>query len=161
MNMDIILSAASDALVNILLAVITLGGAYALYYLKLGAAKMKAQTAQIEDEQARQLLDNALDDVFNLVEVGVGAMEQTTAKALRQAVKDGKADREELLALGKQVLEEVTKAIAPEAQEVITKHLGSFEDYVMKCIENAVLQVKQADPAALAEGVVLDTVQTE
>lgn len=57
MNMDIILSAASDALVNILLAVITLGGAYALYYLKLGAAKMKAQTAQIEDEQARQLLE--------------------------------------------------------------------------------------------------------
>lgn len=161
MDMEIITGAASDALVNILLAVITLGGAYALYYLKLGAAKIKAQTAQIEDEQARQLLDNALDDVFNLVEVGVGAMEQTTAKALRQAVKDGKADREELLALGKQVLSEIKAAVAPEAQEVITKHLGSFEDYVMKCIEDAVLKVKQAEPMALAESLVVDTVQTE
>ena len=99
MNMDVILSAASDTLVNVLLAVITLGGAYALYYLKLGAAKVKAQTAQIESQQARQLLDDALGDVLNLVSVGVGAMEQTTAKALRQAVKDGKADREKLLAL--------------------------------------------------------------
>ena len=160
MNMDVILSAASDTLVNILLAVITLGGAYALYYLKLGAAKVKAQTAQIEDQQARQLLDDALDDVLNLVSVGVGAMEQTTAKALRQAVKDGKADREELLALGKQVLE-VKAAVAPGTQEVITKHLGNFEDYVMKCIEDAVLKVKQADPMALAEGIVVDTVQTE
>lgn len=161
MNMDVILSAASDTLVNILLAVITLGGAYALYYLKLGAAKVKAQTAQIEDQQARQLLDDALDDVLNLVSVGVGAMEQTTAKALRQAVKDGKADREELLALGKQVLEEVKAAVAPGTQEVITKHLGNFEDYVMKCIEDAVLKVKQADPMALAEGIVVDTVQIE
>lgn len=161
MDMEIITGAASDALVNILLAVITLGGAYALYYLKLGAAKIKAQTAQIEDEQARQLLDNALDDVFNLVEVGVGAMEQTTAKALRQAVKDGKADREELLALGKQVLSEIKAAVAPEAQEVITKHLGSFEDYVMKCIEDAVLKVKQAEPMALAGGLLVDTVRTE
>lgn len=161
MDMEIITGAASDALVNILLAVITLGGAYALYYLKLGAAKVKAQTAQIKDEQARNLLENAVDDVTNLVSVGVGAMEQTTAKALRQAVKDGKADREELLALGKQVLGEVKAAVAPEAQEVITKHLGSFEDYVMKCIEDAVLKVKQADPMALAEGLVVDTVQTE
>lgn len=161
MDMEIITGAASDALVNILLAVITLGGAYALYYLKLGAAKIKAQTAQIEDEQARKLLENAVDDVTNLVGVGVGAMEQTTAKALRQAVKDGTADREELLALGKQVLSEVKAAVAPEAQEVITKHLGSFEDYVMKCIEDAVLKVKQADPMALAEGLVVDTVQTE
>lgn len=161
MDMEIITGAASDALVNILLAVITLGGAYALYYLKLGAAKIKAQTAQIEDEQARKLLENAVDDVTNLVSVGVGAMEQTTAKALRQAVKDGTADRGELLALGKQVLNEVKAAVAPEAQEVITKHLGSFEDYVMKCIEDAVLKVKQSDPMALAEGLVVDTVQTE
>ena len=137
MNMDVILSAASDTLVNVLLAVITLGGAYALYYLKLGAAKVKAQTAQIESQ------------------------EQTTAKALRQAVKDGKADREKLLALGRQVLEEVTAAVAPETQAVITKHLGNFEDYVMKCIEDAVLKVKQADPMALAEGIVVDTVKTE
>ena len=159
MNMDVILSAASDTLVNVLLAVITLGGAYALYYLKLVAAKVKAQTAQIESQQARQLLDDALGDVLNLVSVGVGAMEQTTAKALRQAVKDGKADREKLLALGRQVLEEVTAAV--ETQAVITKHLGNFEDYVMKCIEDAVLKVKQADPMALAEGIVVDTVKTE
>ena len=161
MDIEIITGAASDALVNILLAVITPGGAYALYYLKLGAAKIKAQTAQIEDEQARKLLENAVDDVTNLVSVGVGAMEQTTAKALRQAVKDGTADREELLALGKQVLSEVKAAVAPKAQEVITKHLGGFEDYVMKCIEDAVLKVKQSDPMALAEGLVVDTVQTE
>ena len=94
MNMELITSAASDALVNVALAII----AYGVYYIRLGAAKLKEQTAQIKDETGRKVLEDALDDVVNLATVSVGAMEQTTAKALRDAVKNGTASREELLA---------------------------------------------------------------
>ena len=80
MNMELIQSAASDALVNVVLAVIALAGAYAVYYIRLGAAKLKEQTAQIKDEAGRKVLEDALDDVVNLATVSVGAMEQTTAK---------------------------------------------------------------------------------
>ena len=164
MDMNIIQSAATEVLVNLALAVISLAGAYAVYDLRLGASKLKAQTAQIEDESARKVLDNALADVENLATKSVGAMEQTTAKALRDAVKSGAANREDLLALGKQVFNEVKAAIAPEAQKVITDNLGSFDDYLTKCIEDAVLKVKQSDPfITLPEGVLLegDTVTEE
>lgn len=164
MDMNIIQSAATEVLVNLSLAVISLAGAYAVYYIRLGASKLKAQTAQIEDESARKVLDNALADVENLATKSVGAMEQTTAKALRDAVKSGAANREDLLALGKQVFNEVKAAIAPEAQKVITDNLGSFDDYLTKCIEDAVLKVKQSDPfITLPEGVLLegDTVTEE
>lgn len=157
MDMNIIQSAATEVLVNLALAVISLAGAYAVYYIRLGASKLKAQTAQIEDESARKVLDNALVDVENLATKSVGAMEQTTAKALRDAVKSGAANREDLLALGKQVFNEVKAAIAPEAQKVITDNLGSFDDYLTKCIEDAVLKVKQSDPfITLPEGVLLE-----
>lgn len=164
MDMNIIQSTATEVLVNLALAVISLAGAYAVYYIRLGASKLKAQTAQIEDESARKVLDNALADVENLATKSVGAMEQTTAKALRDAVKSGAANREDLLALGKQVFNEVKAAIAPEAQKVITDNLGSFDDYLTKCIEDAVLKVKQSDPfITLPEGVLLegDTVTEE
>ena len=164
MDMNIIQSAATEVLENLALAVISLAGAYAVYYIRLGASKLKAQTAQIEDESARKVLDNALADVENLATKSVGAMEQTTAKALRDAVKSGAANREDLLALGKQVFNEVKAAIAPEAQKVITDNLGSFDDYLTKCIEDAVLKVKQSDPfITLPEGVLLegDTVTEE
>lgn len=164
MDMNIIQSAATEVLVNLALAVISLAGAYAVYYIRLGASKLKAQTAQIEDESARKVLDNALADVENLATKSVGAMEQTTAKALRDAVKSGAANREDLLALGKQVFNEVKAAIAPEAQKVITDNLGSFDDYLTKCIEDAVLKVKQSNPfITLPEGVLLegDTVTEE
>lgn len=164
MDMNIIQSAATEVLVSLALTVISLAGAYAVYYIRLGASKLKAQTAQIEDESARKVLDNALADVENLATKSVGAMEQTTAKALRDAVKSGAANREDLLALGKQVFNEVKAAIAPEAQKVITDNLGSFDDYLTKCIEDAVLKVKQSDPfITLPEGVLLegDTVTEE
>ena len=157
MDKNIIQSAATEVLVNLSLAVISLAGAYAVYYIRLGASKLKAQTAQIEDESARKVLDNALADVENLATKSVGAMEQTTAKALRDAVKSGAANREDLLALGKQVFNEGKAAIAPEAQKVITDNLGSFDDYLTKCIEDAVLKVKQSDPfITLPEGVLLE-----
>lgn len=160
MDMDVIINAASDALLNVVLAVIALAGAYGVYFIRLGAARLKEQTAQIKDEAGRKVLEDALDDVVNLATVSVGAMEQTTAKALRDAVKSGKAKPEELAALGKQVFDEVKAAISPQAQQVITDNLGSFDAYLTKCIENAVLKVKQADPyitlsGELAEGVEL------
>ena len=99
-----------------------------------------------------------MKDVENLATLSVSAMEQTTAKALREAVKGGKASRDELVALGKQVFDEVKASIAPEAQRVITKNLGSFDEYLTKCIESAVLEIKQNEPyitlpeSALIEG---------
>lgn len=158
MNMELITSAASDALVNVVLAIIALAGAYGVYYIQLGAAKLKEQTAQIKDEAGRKVLEDALDDVVNLATVSVGAMEQTAAKALRDAVKNGTASREELLALGKQVFDEVKAAITPEAQQVITDNLGSFDKYLTAVIEDAVLHIKNEDPYLTLSGELLDGV---
>ena len=74
MNMELIQSAASEMLVNIALAVIALVGAYAVYFIRLGASKVKAQTSQLKDEAGRKLLENALNDVVNLATLSVGAV---------------------------------------------------------------------------------------
>ena len=63
MNMELITSAASDALVNVVLAIIALAGAYGVYYIRLGAAKLKEQTAQIKDEAGRKVLEDVLDAI--------------------------------------------------------------------------------------------------
>lgn len=146
MNMEIITTAASEAVLNITLAAIALAAAYAVYYIRLAATKVKKQTQQIEDESARALLDNAIEDVRNLAETAVGAMEQTTASALRDKVKAGKATREELLSLGDLVFKEVKASVGPEAQRVITKNLGSFDKYLRELIEDTVRKVKKDDP---------------
>lgn len=159
MDMEIITNAATTALTNVALAALSLLAAWAVYYLRLGSGKLKEQTAQLKDAGARETLERALEDVERLAELTVGYTEQTTAKALRLAVKRGLKDREELLALGREVFAEVKGRIAPEAQRVITENLGSFDRYLEDCIENAVLKVKQSDPfLALPEGVMVEGV---
>lgn len=155
MDMQLITNAASATLANIVLAVIALAGAYAVYYIRLAGANVKAQTKKIKDETARQLLENALDDVVNLATVSVNAMEQTTAKAIRDGIKAGANTREQLTVLGTKVFCEVKAAISPEAQRIITENLGSFDDYLTKCIEDAVLKVKRDDPYLTISGELL------
>jgi len=143
MDMEIITDAASTTLTNVALAALSLLAAYALYYIRLAVVRVKAQTKQIEDKTARELLENALNDVERLAAKAVGCTEQTTAKALREAVKAGTGDREKLLALGKDVFNEVNQEIGPEKQEIILKNLGSFDHYLEQCVEDAVRKIKQ------------------
>lgn len=158
MDMELIGNVASVALTNVTLAALSLLAAYAAYYIRLGSGKLKEQTARLKDEAARETLEHALDDVERLAALTVGCTEQTTAKALRLAVKSGKKDREELLALGREVFEEVKSQIGPEVQRVITENLGSFDRYLEDCIENAVLRVKQSGPFLALEGVAAEGV---
>lgn len=156
MNMEIITSAVSNALTNIVLAVIARAGGYAVYYIRLAGAQVKAQTKQIEDETARELLENALDDVERLATKAVGYTEQTVAKTLREAVKAGTGDREKLLALGRDVFDKVKREVGPETQEIILKSLGSFDHYLEQCIEDAVRKVKKDTPYLTISGALLD-----
>lgn len=158
MDTQIITSAVSTMLTNIVLAVIALAGAYVVYYIRLAGAQVKAQTKYFEDTTARDLFENALNDVMHLATVSVNAMEQTTAQAVRDSVKAGVKDREELLELGRKVFWEVKAAITPEAQRVITENLGSFDTYLTKCIEDAVLKVKREDPCLTLSGELLEGV---
>lgn len=155
--MDIIQTAASDLLVNLALGIISLLAAYGVAYIRKAVAKVSAQTALLADETARNLLDNALADVENLAVMTVGAFEQTTAQTLRDAVKLGKADREQLTELGRQAFEEIKAAIQPEAQKIIADNLGDFDEYLSKCIENAVRQVKNDAPYITIPPEVLDS----
>lgn len=152
MNLEVITTAASEAVLNITLVAIALAAAYAVYYIRLAATKVKKQTQQIEDKSARSLLDNAIEDVRNLAETAVGTMEQTTARALRDEVKIGKASREELFSLGELVFNEVKASIGPEAQRVITENLGGFDKYLRGVIEDAVRKVKNDDPYLALDG---------
>ena len=135
-------TAAGQVLVSLALGVISLVGAFGLYYIRKGGVWLDEKTKQLKDEKLRQQLDDALDAVENLARVTVGAIEQTTAKALREAVKDGKTDREELLTLSTKAFEEIKGKVGPEAQKVITQNLGSFDEYLSNLIEVKVLELK-------------------
>lgn len=140
--MEAIQSMASEVLVNAAVAVIGLLAAYAMYFINQAVSKLKTQTAQIQDTETRKLLEDALADTETLATVTVGAIEQTTAKALREEIHKGITDHKELVALGYKAFDDIKSKVTPEAQRVITKNLGSFDTYLSRLIETKVLELK-------------------
>lgn len=148
--MEAITTAASQAMLNVALGVIALLGAYGVYFVQKVAVKVQAQTAQIKDTAARNLIENAIKDTETLTLKAVGAMEQTTAAALREAVKNGTADRESLLALGEQVFNSVKAELGLDVQDTITDNLCDFDTYLGLLIEDTVMKVKNGKISSAA-----------
>ena len=137
---DIVITELRELAVTVLLALLSLGATYVLAYIR--RAK-EALDARIDHE----LADRALERVAYLAEVAVLAAESTTAAALRQAVAEGRASREELVALGRQVVEQVLTQLDAEARQALAETIGDVRRYVEQLIEATLERLK-------AEGVV-------
>jgi enoyl-CoA hydratase/carnithine racemase len=132
-----------STLTTIIIAAIGLLGAYALSLIKQATEKIKAETNKINDETQRKLVQDALDRVSNLAQKTVQKIEQTSAAAVREAVKDGKVNREELLALGKTAFDEVYGQLSADTVELISTQVVDIQAYVEAVIEAEVLKLKK------------------
>src|SRR5690606_27652452 len=125
---DIVIAEATELAVTVLVALLSLGAAYALAYIR------RAQEAP-DQRIDHELADRALERVTYLAEVAVLAAESTTAAALRQAVAEGRASREELVALGRQVVEQVLAQLDAEARLALAETVGDIRRYVESIVE--------------------------
>ena len=125
---ETIINELRELAVTVLVTVLSLGAAYVLAYIR------RAKDA-LDQRINHELADRALERVAYLAEVAVLAAESTTAAALRQAVAEGRASRDELVALGRQVVEQVLAQLDDEARKVLAEMVGDVRRYVEQLIE--------------------------
>ena len=125
---ETIINELRELAVTVLVAMLSLGTAYVLAYIRRAR---EALDARIDHE----LADRALERVAHLAEVAVLAAESTTAAALRQAVAEGRASRDELLALGWRVAEQVLAQLDDEARKALAETVGDVRRYIEQLIE--------------------------
>lgn len=140
--MDTLQQIFSQLAVDAILAGLALLAALAINALHKFTQKVKLETQRIESQEQRNLLIAALDDLDTLTTKTVTEIEQTTAKALREAVKQGVKDRGELLTLSKKAFDEIADALKPEYKNAIEKNFGNFSKYLTKAIETKVFELK-------------------
>jgi len=132
---DIVITELRELAVTVLLALLSLGAAYVLAYIR------RAKEA-LDQRIDHELADRALERVAYLAEVAVLATESTTAAALRQAVAEGRASREELVALGRQVVEQVLTQLDSETRKALSETVGDIRRYVEQLVEAALERYK-------------------
>lgn len=140
--MNEVIPAITSGAATVLAALVSLLAAFAVRWINTLTAKAQVESAKIEDEHFRALADEAVSRVDDLATKTVTKIEQTTAKALREAVKDDKVDRAELEALGVAARDEIIDSLSDEYKTALKFAIGSVEDYVTKAVETKVYELK-------------------
>lgn len=133
----------NEALVNILIALISLGAAYAVYYINTLAHKVSEQAKDIGNANVRKLIDDAIYRVSELAKETVTKFEQTIAADLREQVKAGTADRNALLAVGQKAYDEVYNQLSEEVRGLLSLEFNDVYALVVTLVEAEVYRLKQ------------------
>ncbi|SFH21578.1 hypothetical protein SAMN05660649_04283 [Desulfotomaculum arcticum] len=132
-----------DFLYNLSLAVLTLLASIAIYGIKKMTDKLVAETNKIDSEEERGLIHDAIFRLDDVAEKTVKKIEQTVAKEMRQAVKDGVKSKEDLIELSKVAFNEIKKTMEPEYVNALKATLGDVDAYIRNTIEAKVLEIKE------------------
>lgn len=112
------------------------------YMKSIMEAKKQEALANSKIAQANAW-DTAIKVVDAVTTATVSTIEQTTAKDLRKAVKDGKADRQELIDLSYKAYNSILEQIKPEIIQTLKENVTDYQSYLENRIEQAVLEVKK------------------
>lgn len=134
--LDVLIGAVQEVLVTVLLGLLSLASLYAVSWIRRQQAALEART------QA-EIVDRIISRAGALAESTVLALESTVAKQLREAVKAGRADRDQLAALGRQAVEDVLTHLGAEGQKVLEEAVGDVRDFVTDLVEAQVERLKQ------------------
>lgn len=154
-------SVATQALLDVAIAALTLVATWATIRIGQATAKLKAETTQaVRDERQAALIQRGLDRINDVAQKAVASIEQTMAGTLRQAVKEGRADRASLLALANLAYARVVRAITPEMEQALRAELGDLRTYVLDTIEAEVGKIKAGKAAELQPVLTAQTSET-
>jgi len=133
---DPILAYALDALVTLVIGLIALAVAYGTRYIN-------KLSKRLQEQSNNELVERSIARLERLVVVAVTAAEQRVASDLRKAVKDGKVDRDELLAVAESVKEEVLLKLSDETLKVLEETFGDVIGLIEDYIEATVHELKK------------------
>ena len=139
-----------DGLAQIVVALLGLCLAFLAYGAKQATAWLRKKTEALENDERRKLLTAALADLDLLTDKTVTAIEQTAAGDLRQLIKDGGANCEQLMALSKEAYTRIKNSLAPEYQAALKRNFGDLTSLITDSIEAKVLELKRAEPKGTA-----------
>lgn len=131
----------STLAVTVLTGVIGILGAYARLTLKKIELRLDAETAKIEDEKTRNMVELAFNSVKDVVTNAVITAETTTVAQIKQANEDGKLTKEDGERVLNQVKETVSAQVSSDTKNALTTVIGSFDDYVEQLIHAQLAQI--------------------
>jgi len=142
--MSEIMPVINDTLITIATAILGLLGAVAVNAIQKLSVKIQMEAIKLANEDDRNLINNAIWRLHELATTTVTSIEQTTAAALREAIKQGTAEPGALKDLATEAYYTIMENLSPEYQDALSEVFGDLETYVTNIIEQKVWELKRA-----------------
>lgn len=141
--MEIINQQVTELMVLVLSGVFTLLGLYIVLFISKLKVKLQAEIRSIDDESTRTLVDNALNDLTDIVNKNIIFANETLVQEIREAAKDSVVTREELKQIAEVVKQRTLSQMSEDTFIAVNKTIGDVDSYVESIIEVELLKVKQ------------------
>lgn len=128
---------------TVILGILNIGAGYIVYYCKQMTDNAKYNNQKIENENKRELLNNAIDRINNLIKNSVVATNETLGNSIRKDLEDGKVDKEELYALKDVVMKDVLGQITNDTKELVSTEIKDLNTYISNNIEVVLKELKE------------------
>lgn len=140
--MEQLSGAVVQALATVLVALVGLVSAVAVSYLNVLKQKAVESISKMENENARTLLNDAIDKVTTLVSTVVMSIEQEEKQEILRAAEDGKVDRDELFKLKDVAVKRVEEQLVPETRNILQEGIGDVSKFIADLVSQQVLLIK-------------------
>ena len=143
-----------NALVGILGTIITIAGGYAIVYIKKGFEYLTTKTSVIKDENARKVVDNALNSLDNLLTTNITYAESVLKPNILSSISDGKVTSEELESLATIVKDNVLKQLGTDTTVVLNNSIGDLDGYISARLEAVLSNLKIQETSSVSKTVI-------
>ena len=133
-----------DFLVTVLTGILAATSAFLIALAKKGFDWLSAKIESIRDQNSRDNLQQAIDNLENVVTTTVSALNQTLGDDIRESIEagDGKYTSEDLHKLKDAALETIKAQLSESTKELLRTVYPLLDDYISDLIEATVKQLK-------------------
>ena len=140
--MEMVQEALLSLLTTVMIVILGIAGTYFTIYCKKIVENAKANTEKIQNEDLRNMTNNAIDRLSALIITNVIKAQETSVKEILAGVEDGTFDRSDLKSVAVAVKNDVLNQRGDEIKELVSLQINDIDGYIEAVIEVTLAELK-------------------
>ena len=133
---------------------LSIASIYAIIFIQKYTAIAKEKLNAIQDKNAKEKLDVAIDRLNSLLVTNIVNAETTLKNELIKGIQDGNLTKEDFASLKESVTNKVINQLGQDSTELITNEVGDLKDYVNVKLEETLAELKE-DPNSIVKHTII------
>ena len=140
--MKIMEQAITNLLTNILQSVVVILGALIAVATNKVINYLETKTKNIKETNTKQLANQALNDLNEIIKKNVGAAQATLVQVAKEANEDGKLTKEDGDKIKEAVCIKIKSQLSDLNRQYIAKEIKNLDNYINSMVEYYLAQLK-------------------